>query len=435
MGNSGSKTKTAKGGMKMLSKSIFASVLAGTTALAVSGIAQAQSNLEKMLKNQTTGTSFADQLIDQTGPRADLIRSNLKNINLPDGFKIDLYAIVPDARHMAVAPQGTVVWVGTRKVDIYTVADRDRDRVADEVEAFAAPLDFTVPNGVCISPDGFLFTVEANRVLIFPAAEFFWENPDVAVGVVVPQGELIPAAEESYNHGARVCRIGPDGKLYISLGQPYNVPPAEKADLYKEWGIGGIIRMNTDGSGREVYADGVRNSVGMDFNPANGDLWFTDNQVDGMGDDIPPGELNRATGPGQNFGFPWYGGGKVRTNEYVGEPVPEGVVDPQVEMAAHAADLGMMFYTGKMFPAKYKGGIFSAQHGSWNRTTPVGARVMFTSLDSDGNAASTEVFADGWLDDNGEYLGRPVDIAQLRDGSILVSDDFAGAVYRISYGE
>jgi glucose/arabinose dehydrogenase len=397
-------------------------------------MAHAQSNLEKMMNVQTTGTSFADQLIDQTGPRADNIRSNLQNINLPSGFKIDLYAIVPDARHMAVAPQGTVVWVGTRKVNIYTVVDRDRDRVADEVETFASPLDFAVPNGVCISKDGFLFSVEANRVLVFPAAEFFWENPDVAVGIVVPQGELVPAEEESFNHGARVCRIGPDDKLYIALGQPHNVPPAEKVDLYKELGIGGIIRMNRDGSGREVYANGVRNSVGMDFNPANGDLWFTDNQVDGMGDNIPPGELNRATGPGQSFGFPWYGGGNVRTKEYMGDTVPEGVVDPQVEMAAHAADLGMMFYSGKMFPAKYRGGIISAQHGSWNRTTPVGARLMFTSLDSDGNAASTEVFADGWLDsETGEYLGRPVDVAQLRDGSILVSDDFAGAIYRISY--
>jgi len=418
----------------MLSRLILAPVLAGTTALAIAGMAHAQSNLEKMMNVQTTGTSFADQLIDQTGPRADNIRSNLQNINLPSGFKIDLYAIVPDARHMAVAPQGTVVWVGTRKVNIYTVVDRDRDRVADEVETFASPLDFAVPNGVCISKDGFLFSVEANRVLVFPAAEFFWENPDVAVGIVVPQGELVPAEEESFNHGARVCRIGPDNKLYIALGQPHNVPPAEKVDLYKELGLGGIIRMNRDGSGREVYATGIRNSVGMDFNPANGDLWFTDNQVDGMGDNIPPGELNRATGPGQSFGFPWYGGGNVRTNEYMGDTVPEGVVDPQVEMAAHAADLGMMFYSGKMFPAKYRGGIISAQHGSWNRTTPVGARLMFTSLDSDGNAASTEVFADGWLDsETGEYIGRPVDVAQLRDGSILVSDDFAGAIYRISY--
>ena len=409
-------------------------LLASLSSLTLACTAFAQSNLDKMRNVQTTGTSFEAQFISQTGAKAEHIRKNLEAINLPDGFRIDLYAVVPDARHMAVAPQGTVLWVGTRKVDIYTVTDRDRDRVADEVEPFASPLDFSVPNGVCISRDGFLYTVEANRVLVFPAAEFFWENPDVAVDVVVPQDELIPPDEVSFNHGARVCDIGPDNKLYIALGQPHNVPPKEKLDLYRKWGIGGIIRMNRDGSGREVYATGIRNSVGMDFNPSNGDLWFTDNQVDGMGDDIPPGELNRSTGPGQNFGFPWYGGGNVRTNEYIDEEIPEGVVDPQVEMTAHAADLGMIFYTGNQFPAKYRGGIFSAQHGSWNRTTPVGARIMFTSLDEEGNAAATEVFADGWLDqETGEYSGRPVDVAQLGDGSILVSDDFAGAVYRISY--
>ena len=195
----------------------------------------------------------------------------------------------------------------------------------------------------------------------------------------------------------------------------------------------GIIRMDRDGKNREVYAHGVRNSVGMDFNPKDKTLWFTDNQVDGMGDDIPPGELNRATKIGQNFGFPWYGGGNVRTVEYKNDTIPKDVVFPQIEMAAHAADLGMNFYSGKMFPAKYQGGIFSAQHGSWNRTTPVGARVMFTSLKADGNAAKTEVFADGWLTPNHEYLGRPVDIATLPDGSLLVSDDYAGAIYRVSY--
>ena len=403
---------------------------------AVSSAAHAQTNLERMLKVQTTGTSFAPQFVDQAGSKAEQIKKNLERVNLPAGFKIALYAIVPDARHMAIAPQGTVLWVGTRKVNIYTVVDRDKDRVADEVEPFASPLDFVVPNGVCISKDGFLFTVEANRVLVFPAAEFFWENPDVAVGIVVPQGELIPVDEESYNHGARVCRIGPDNKLYIALGQPHNVSPPDKIELYQRLGIGGIIRMDRDGSNREVYATGVRNSVGMDFNPANGDLWFTDNQVDGMGDDIPPGELNKAPGLGYNYGHPWFGGGLTRTNEHKDATPPEGIVHPQVEMDAHAADLGMTFYSGTMFPAKYRGGIFDAQHGSWNRTDPIGARVMFTSLDSDGNAASTEIFADGWLDkDTKEYLGRPVDVLPLADGSLLVSDDLAGAIYRISYGQ
>jgi len=402
--------------------------------VASSANAQTDDALERMMNVQTTGTSFAPQFVDQSGPRAERIRKNLERIELPPGFRIGLYAIVPDARHIAVAPQGTAVFVGTRKTDLYSVTDRDRDRVADEVEPFAPALDLKVPNGPCFSKDGFLFVVEHNRVLVFPAAEFFFENPDVAVGQVVPQGELIPPEEESYNHGARVCRVGPDDKLYISLGQPHNVPPAEKADLYNRLGIGGIIRMNRDGSNREVFVNGVRNSVGMDFNPANGELWFTDNQVDGMGDDIPPGELNRVTAKGQHFGFPWYGGGSVRTNEHKDTEPPADAVFPEVEMVAHAADLGMTFYDGTMFPGEYRGGIFNAQHGSWNRTTPVGARVMFTSLDEEGGAAETTVFASGWLDEEtGEYLGRPVDIAVLRDGSLLVSDDFAGAVYRIWY--
>jgi glucose/arabinose dehydrogenase len=286
---------------------------------------------------------------------------------------------------------------------------------------------------VCFSKDGFLFIAEQNRVLTFPAAEFFYEGPDVAAFVVVKQGELIPKSEESYNHTARACRVGPDDKLYITLGQPFNVPAQEKLDLYKKEGMAGIIRMSREGKEREVYAWGVRNSVGMDFNPKDRTLWFTDNQVDGMGDDQPPGELNRADKAGLYFGFPYYGGGKVRTTEYKDQQAPANVTFPQVEMAPHAADLGMTFYSGSMFPSQYQGGIFNAQHGSWNRTKPVGARVMFTSLKADGTADKTVPFAEGWLTENGEYLGRPVDVAQLPDGSLLVSDDFAGALYRISY--
>jgi len=412
----------------------FAVVSAMALAWAVG--ASAQSNLEKLGSFKQTGTPLEMETIEQTGKRAEQLRANLENISLPPGFKIDLYAIVPDARHMAVAPQGTVVFVGTRKTKVWSVSDRDRDRVGDEVKVFAPSIDFTIPNGVCFSRDGFLFIAEQNRVLLFPAAEFFYEGPDVAAFVVLAQGDLIPPDEESYNHTARVCRIGPDDKLYISLGQPFNVFPEEKMDLYNETGIGGIVRFNRDGTNREVYARGIRNSVGIAFNPANDQLWFTDNQVDGMGDNIPPGELNRATGPGQHFGFPWYGGGSTRTNEYKDSEPPADVVFPEVEMAAHAADLGLTFYTGSQFPEKYRGGVFSAQHGSWNRTDPIGARVMFTSLDEEGGAAATEVFAEGWLNrETGEYLGRPVDVAQLPDGSILVSDDYSGALYRISYGE
>ncbi|MEP6504291.1 MAG: PQQ-dependent sugar dehydrogenase [Betaproteobacteria bacterium] len=372
-------------------------------------------------------------VIPQTGAKADQIRQNLEKVKLPPGFHIALYAIVPDARHMAVGPQGVVTIVGTRKSKAYAVTDRARSGVAEEVKEFAPSIPKVLPNGPCWSPDGFLYIVEQNRVLQYAAAEFFYEGQDVAVGVVVPEGKLIPTSEESFNHTARECRIGPDGKLYIQLGQPYNVPPKEKMDLYRQWGIGGIIRMGQDGKNREVYAIGMRNPVGMDFNPKDKTLWANDNQVDGMGDDAPPGELNHVTKAGQNFGFPWYGGGHVLTNEYKDQKPPADVVFPEVEQAAHAADLGLTFYTGKMFPAKYQGAIFSAQHGSWNRTVPVGARVLVTFLKPDGHVAGPSVpFAEGW-NDGGHYLGRPVDVAQSWDGSLLVSDDLVGAIYRITY--
>ena len=421
-----------------MSKLVTTILGAGSLALA-GGAAVAQQadlpeNIERLQNMQSTGTTSFQQ-IAQEGPFADGIRATLDRIELPEGFEIELYAVVPDARHMAVGPQGIVTFVGTRKDKIWAVTDRNKDRVADEVKDFAPSLTFTIPNGVCFGPDGMLYTVEQNRVLIFPAAEFFYESPDVAVGEVVAQGDLIPAEEESFNHSARVCRVGPeDGKLYISLGQPHNVPPPEKMELYNAEGIGGMIRMNTDGTEREVYTNGIRNSVGHDFHPETGDLWFTDNQVDGMGDDIPPGEINRQTEMGQHFGFPYFGGGDVRTAEYEGEAPPADAVMPVVETTAHAADLGMTFYTGSMFPERYRNAIFSAQHGSWNRTEPVGARVMVTTLDAEGNA-TTEPFAEGWLDGNGEYLGRPVDVTELPDGSLLVSDDLAGAIYRISYAD
>jgi glucose/arabinose dehydrogenase len=409
-------------------------ITAATLSLAAS-LALAQTNIDKLKQMKVATTDLNIPVVAQTGRNADAIKANLKRVKLPPGFAIDLYAVVPDARHMAVAPSTNMLFVGTRKTTVWAVTDRNSDGVADEVKSFAPSLKFSNPNGVCWTKDGFLIVAEHNRVLNFPAAEFFYEGPDVAVIEVVPQGKLIPPEEESYNHGARTCRIGPDGKLYITLGQPHNVQPRDKIKLYTDTGIGGIVRLNAfDGTGREVYATGVRNSVGQDFNPKDGSLWFTDNQTDGMGDDIPAGELNRATRAGQFFGYPWKQG-KTRITEhgYDKDPLPANITDPQVYMDAHAADLGMSFYTAKAFPAKYQGGIFSAQHGSWNRTKPIGARIMFTSLKADGTADKTEVFADGWLDETGIYRGRPVDVAVAKDGSLLISDDFAGAIYRVTY--
>jgi glucose/arabinose dehydrogenase len=397
--------------------------------------AQAQ-NIEKLKQMRVATTDLNIPLVPQTGKNADQLRENLKRVKLPPGFKIDLYAVVPDARHMAIAPSTNMLFVGTRKTTVWAVTNRNSGDMATEVKSFAPSLKFSNPNGVCWTKDGFLIVAEHNRILNFPAAEFFYEGPDVAVMEVVGQGKLVPEEEESYNHGARTCRVGPDGLLYVTLGQPHNVQPRNKVELYNKVGLGGIVRMNAfDGSKREVFATGIRNSVGQDFNPKDGSLWFTDNQTDGMGDDIPAGEINRANKPGMFFGYP-YIQGKTRITEfgYDKDPIPANTTSAEVFMEAHAADLGMTFYTGKKFPAKYQGAIFSAQHGSWNRTKPIGARVMVTYLKPDGHADKTEVFADGWLDsETGTYRGRPVDVAVMKDGSMLVSDDYAGALYRISY--
>jgi len=419
-----------------------------TGALLVAFGAQAQAptptpNLEKLKQMKVATTDLNIPVVPQTGKNADAIRENLKRIKLPPGFKIELFAVVPDARHMAVAPSTNMLFVGTRKTTVWAVTDRNSDGVADEVKSFAPSLKFTNPNGVCWTRDGFLIVVEHNRVLNFPAAEFFYEGPDVAVIEVVPQGQLVPTDEESYNHGARTCRVSDDGKLYVTLGQPYNVQPRDKVGLYERLGIGGMIRLNPfDGSGREVVARGVRNSVGMDINPKDKSVWFTDNQTDGMGDDTPPGELNRITkAGGEHFGYPYIHGNNVQVAgtaaapDLKDMPPPASWTKPQVEFPAHQAQLGMAFYNGKMFPAQYQGGIFVAAHGSWNRTKPSGALINFVSLKADGAADKSTVFAEGWLDENGIYRGRPVDVAMMKDGSLLVSDDFAGAIYRISYSQ
>ena len=422
--------------MKLL-KILLALAAAG---LAVSTSAQApKDNISNLKQMKVSGTDLNIPTVPQDGRKADALRANLKKIKLPPGFKIDLYAVVPDARHMAVAPSTNMLFVGTRKTTVWAVTDRNSEGVASEVKAFAPSLNFKVPNGVCWTKDGVLVVVEHNRVLSFPAAEFFYEGPDVAVGEVVAQGQLIPVEEESYNHGARVCRMGDDGKLYISLGQPHNVPPAGKVDMYSQLGIGGIVRMNMDGSKREVFARGIRNSVGMDFNPKDKSLWWTDNQTDGLGDEIPPGELNRSTAVGQHFGYPYWNGhykvaGSPAALDLKDMKEPANAVFPQVEFPAHQAQLGMAFYNGKQFPDKYQGGMFVAAHGSWNRSKATGTFINFIPVNANGTAGKAEVFADGWLDsDTGTYRGRPVDVATLKDGSMLVSDDYAGAIYRISY--
>jgi len=417
-------------------------VAAAATLCLVGTSALAQSNIEKLKQMRVATTDLNIPVVAQGGANAAAIRENLKRVKLPEGFKIDLFAIVPDARHMAVGPSTNMLFVGTRKTTVWAVTDRNSDGVADEVKSFAPSLKFTNPNGVCWTKDGFLIVAEHNRVLNFPAAEFFYEGPDVAVIEVVPQGKLVPPEEESYNHGARTCRVSDDGKLYITLGQPFNVQPKEKVALYEQLGIGGMVRLDPfDGSKREVVARGVRNSVGMDINPKDKVVWFTDNQTDGMGDETPPGELNRITKTGgEHFGYPFIHGNNVQIAGTAAAPdlkdmkAPAAWTKPQIEFPAHQAQLGMTFYNAKQFPAQYQGGAFVASHGSWNRTKASGGLVNFVSMKADGTADKSVVFAEGFLDsETGSYRGRPVDVAVWKDGSLLVSDDYAGAIYRITY--
>ncbi len=425
----------------MKSFSLCAVAAAAALCLAATS-ALAQQNIEKLKQMRVATTDLNLPVVPQGGANAAAIRENLKKVKLPDGFKIELFAIVPDARHMAVGPSTNMLFVGTRKTSVYAVTDRNSDGIADEVKSFAPGLNFKVPNGVCWTKDGFLIVVEHNRVLNFPAAEFFYEGPDVAVIEVQAQGKLIPPDEESYNHGARTCRVGDDGQLYITLGQPFNVQPKDKVALYEQLGIGGMVRMNPfDGSKKEVVARGVRNSVGMDINPKDKTVWFTDNQTDGMGDETPPGELNRITKTGgEHFGYPFIHGNNVQIAGTAAAPdlkdmkPPAAWTKPQIEFPAHQAQLGMTFYNGKQFPAAYQGGVFVAAHGSWNRTKATGGLVNFVSIKADGTADKSTVFAEGFLDsETGSYRGRPVDVAVWKDGSLLVSDDYAGAIYRISY--
>jgi len=425
---------------KMLTALIVAGIgsSVGTLALAQSG----KDNLSTLQQMKVATTDLNIPVVPQEGKNADAIRANLKQVKLPAGFKIELYAIVPDARHMAVAPSTNMLFVGTRKTKVWAVTDRNGDGTADEVKAFAPSLNFKNPNGVCWTKDGFLIVAEHNRVLNFPAAEFFYEGPDVAVIEVVPQGKLIPVEEESYNHGARTCRVDDNNQLYVTLGQPYNVQPANKVELYEKLGIGGVVRLDAfDGSKREVVARGVRNSVGIEIDPKSKTVWFTDNQTDGMGDDTPPGELNRITKTGgEHFGYPYIHGNNVQIAGTSAAPdlkdmkAPAVWTKPQIEFPAHQAQLGLTFYNGKKFPAKYQGGIFVASHGSWNRKAASGGLINFVPIKADGTAGPAEVFADGFLDpETGIYRGRPVDVAQMKDGSLLISDDYAGAIYRVTY--
>jgi glucose/arabinose dehydrogenase len=340
----------------------------------------------------------------------------LSEITLPSGFRIAVYAgDVPGARQMAVGPAG-VVFVGSRSEGkVYALVDRDGGNRADQVHVVASRLNS--PSGIAFR-DGALYVGAVNRILRFRDVARDLARP--------PRPEVVSDAYPSdASHGWKFIAFGPDGKLYVPVGAPCNIctPPGP---LHAT-----ITRLDLAGGEPEVVARGVRNSVGFDFDPATGDLWFTDNGRDWLGDDQPPDELNHLTKVGEHFGFPFCHGDGIRDPEHNAGRSCGEFTAPARALGPHVAAIGMRFYTGRMFPEKYRGGIFIAEHGSWNRSTPIGYRVSFVKIEN-GRATSYESFASGWLTGS-TASGRPADVLVMPDGALLVSDDKAGRIYRITF--
>lgn len=348
-----------------------------------------------------------------TGP----IDKDLQPIKLPDGFRIDYYAKdVKNARSMAMSESG-ILFVGTRSNDkVFAVIDENQDGKADEVVEVASGLNS--PNGVAIR-NGDLYVAEINRVLKYPNIEQNFRNK--------PKYEVVNDQFPSdAHHGWKYIAFGPDDKLYVPVGAPCNICKSENP-IYAS-----IARMNPDGTGLEVYAEGVRNTVGFAWHPDTKDLYFTDNGRDMLGDNMPPDELNRATKKGQHFGYPYCHAGTISDPEFGKQRDCSEFVQPVKNLSPHGAALGMKFYTGSMFPAEYKNTILIAEHGSWNRSSKIGYRLMQATTDGNGGVTEYKPFAEGWLQGEKDW-GRPVDVLVMKDGSLLVSDDKNDAIYRITY--
>jgi len=340
----------------------------------------------------------------------------LDKIKLPPGFEISIYASnVPNARSMALSPNGTL-FVATRTAgNVYAIVDRNRDNKADEVITSARGLN--MPNGVAFR-DGSLYVAEVNRVLRYDNIEAKLKEP----GTPVVVNDSFP---RDRHHGWKFIAFGPDGMLYVPVGAPCNICERED-ERYAS-----IMRMKPDGTGLEVFARGVRNTVGFDWHPVTKELWFTDNGRDWLGDDRPPDELNYAPQRGMHFGFPYCHGKNIPDPQFGKTRKCEDFTPPAMELDPHVAAIGMRFYTGSMFPKEYRDQIFIAEHGSWNRSTPIGYRVMLVRLDNN-RAVKYEAFAEGWLQGERAW-GRPADVLVMPDGALLVSDDEADVIYRISY--
>jgi glucose/arabinose dehydrogenase len=341
---------------------------------------------------------------------------HLDKVRLPDGFEIDLYAEnVPNARSLALGPGGTV-FVGSRQAGkVYALVDADRDQRAERVRVIAENLNS--PNGVALR-GGALFVAEMHRILRFDDIENRLENPPAPVVV----NDQFP---EETHHGWKYIAFGPDDRLYVPVGAPCN------NCLREDPRFASIMRMRPDGSELEIFARGIRNTVGFDWHPQTAVLWFTNNGRDWMGDDLPPDTLHRAPEKGLHFGFPFCHAGDIPDPEFGDRRSCNAFAPPAIDLGPHVAALGMKFYTGTMFPSRYRNDIFIAEHGSWNRTVPIGYRITRVTLEG-SRAVSYNVFAAGWLQGETAW-GRPVDVLVMPDGSLLVSDDRAGAVYRIRY--
>lgn len=338
----------------------------------------------------------------------------LANIQTAPGFKLELYADnVPGARSMALGQKGTL-FVGTRKDVVYAVVGTPGSGQAPAVKVIANQLN--MPNGVAFR-DGALYVAEINRILRFDSIESSLEQIEAPKVV----REDLP---KDRHHGWKYIAFGPDGKLYVPIGAPCNV--------CNEPSYAVITRMNADGSGHEVFARGVRNSVGFTWHPTTKQLWFTDNGRDYLGDETPACELNVAARPGLDFGFPYCHGKDIKDPEFGKLGDCAKATAPVQSLGAHVAPLGVKFYTGTAFPEPYRGQAYIAEHGSWNRSKKAGYRISRVKLDAN-RAIDYQPFVVGFK--KGEQtLGRPVDLLVLDDGSMLISDDQAGAIYRLTYG-
>lgn len=340
----------------------------------------------------------------------------LKDIKLPPGFEISVYAAnLPNARSLTLSPKGTLFVGSLREGKVYAVASQSGETDAKKIFTIAQGLN--MPNGVAFR-NGALYVAEVNRVLRYDDIESHLANPPKPVTVF----DQFP---KDRHHGWKFIAFGPEGMLYVPVGAPCNIcePDENRYAL--------ISRLKADGTGTEVFARGIRNTVGFDWHPVTKELWFTDNGGDNLGNDVPPDELNHAPKQGLNFGYPYCHGGDIPDPQFGKKRSCSEFTPPAQKLGPHVAALGMRFYTGSMFPAEYRNQIFIAEHGSWNRSTPIGYRITVVQLENN-KAVSYKPFAEGWLQ-AGRAWGRPVDVLVTPDGALLVSDDEVGAIYRIRY--